>query len=991
MTDDNALQMARERIQLIQLFEIEDSECQLMGLTDHGDRLFFSITPNSLRNTWSLSLSFIRIRPPYLKYGMGHGLNHVFEPCIVPSSSPQQVRHCCAGNGVLFLNALKPNRSDCVLLIDRNDMECEESQLGTGSNPQLIESVETDSKAEDGNPIVALGQMPLSQCATTDSMLRLFSRREFLKFNAGRPFVGIKPLSIEAMLPQPIMLCLRQKSMVFYRMRRHSDVLRQLLRERNYARIQALLGRVGLVECQAMAILIAIGHDEADLDGRQLVRQEAMRFLKTAFSADVERVYRPFAQRLGCPNMQTLAVYLVLARLLRPIWSYSICVLDPDHNDKVSARYSAEELFLLMNPLNELRGLVAHLVPDGYRVKQLVAWISRCAEILHILIMCQRCQFSAIYESLPVEMQRITKDITFDQLMTEKQGSPGFDLLKTMISLMVPTLDLNEVKGLNRNCASYFTSAQLMMFLAKSEMKNRSKLESALDMFCEVCDDDSFDVQTVCHWLRTEKYYNGVAKLVFCVQNKLILRMAAIQREQQQLEQQVQMQQRQQQQPAHNLLERVREWEGDKHRLRNRITVAWGEVQKCLSALYLESNLDDPYVVQKRDKLLKQCLQETNKDFAFDLYGWFLRNQLIDTLFPLRPRYLEEYLMPTQPPDGAVPEVDHQRLEKLVHFYRDSGDTLKRVQLLEALSRTRGFSLEKRRDFLLEGKRACKLLDSNRSQLELDNGSAEIADKFVMFDEKHHICNIQIEVVAKLRLRQDTQEDMALVENKLLNLQDLYHICQQCGLNEEQLKLLSFCNDPKSEEHVKRLWQNILASMVLRFEDAWLEHVEEDLSGMANVFDLQQQRWMFDLCSILKELHHLGTTVVCRHPSPHTAIIDAIYPKIKGVTQQHMVMAYKYLLSGNRVQNTLEKLHIIRSARHLVQLIKCQPPSGDLSMSGHQSNNIRDPRLSISHISQSIISSTPSVDDLVAQCLQFLERQHIADDQDLMHFFKNLA
>merc|ERR1719242_2231637 len=224
MTDDNALQMARERIQLIQLFEIEDSECQLMGLTDHGDRLFFSITPNSLRNTWSLSLSFIRIRPPYLKYGMGHGLNHVFEPCIVPSSSPQQVRHCSADNGVLFLNALKPNRSDCVLLIDRNDMECEESKLA--GNPQLVE---TDPVAEDGNPIVALGQMPLTQCATTEAMSRLYSRREFRKYNAGRPYVGIKPLSIEALLPQPIMLCLRQRSMVFYRMRRHCDVLRQLL------------------------------------------------------------------------------------------------------------------------------------------------------------------------------------------------------------------------------------------------------------------------------------------------------------------------------------------------------------------------------------------------------------------------------------------------------------------------------------------------------------------------------------------------------------------------------------------------------------------------------------------------------------------------------------------------------------------------------------------------------------------------------------------
>merc|ERR1712083_73326 len=181
-------------------------------------------------------------------------------------------------------------------------------------------------------------------------------------------------------------------------------------------------------------------------------------------------------------------------------------------------------------------------------------------------------------------------------------------------------------------------------------------------------------------------------------------------------------------------------------------------------------------------------------------------------------------------------------------------------------------------------------------------------------------------------------------------------------------------------------WEHLFASMVRRFQGNWLQNVVENLHEIVNKFNLQQQPWMFDLEHILKELHTMNCRI-SNNPS-ETAIIDAIYPKINGITYQHLVVAYKRLLSGDQISAD-DKVHIIRSIRYLVQKIKGSVHE-DLSLGNHQASSIRDPRLCISHISQSIISSTPSVEDLIAQSVQYLER-HNVQDHNLLEYFRSIS
>jgi len=343
--------------------------------------------------------------------------------------------------------------------------------------------------------------------------------------------------------------------------------------------------------------------------------------------------------------------------------------------------------------------------------------------------------------------------------------------------------------------------------------------------------------------------------------------------------------------------------------------------------------------------------------------------------------------MPTE--DRGDTEMDrNRRLEKLVHFWKEIGETQKVIRLLDAMTKKSGFTLRKRYEFLLEAKRACTSLTSNGSQLELDNVSAEIADRSHQFDERAVVCHIQLEVARKLRQHPKcTQEDLRDLESRLMGVADIYEMSRRYGLHVELLELLSFANDPGSSQYVERQWELIIAEYVHRFNAEWMQNLSEDFHRIVNKFNLQQQPWMFDLVNILKYLH-VTTSRISRNPS-ETAIIDAI-SKINGISHQQLITAFKRLLSLSDDQlSGDDRLCIIRSIKYLVQQIKGSG-GNDLSMMSHGMSSIRDPRLCISNISQSIISSNPSVDDLIAQVVRYLER-HNVPDQQLLEYFKSIS
>merc|ERR1712129_284056 len=169
MTDDNqayfyqSIDSNNDMMRIIKICKVskyESQQCQLVGITSNGDRLFFSISQTS--SNWNMELSFVRIRPPFLNYHNNQSMigshHNVFEPSIQPSSSPQNVSTCFHENGVTLMNSRKSNNNDCLLLINRNNVETVKSKF---HRTQLIESIESDIVNANNNCILSICEMLL--------------------------------------------------------------------------------------------------------------------------------------------------------------------------------------------------------------------------------------------------------------------------------------------------------------------------------------------------------------------------------------------------------------------------------------------------------------------------------------------------------------------------------------------------------------------------------------------------------------------------------------------------------------------------------------------------------------------------------------------------------------------------------------------------------------------------------------------------------------
>jgi len=128
---------------------------------------------------------------------------------------------------------------------------------------ELIESIESDIGNNSDDFILSICEMPLEKYVSSSSFM-LYSRKEIKKLNDGKPFIGLSQFSIQHLLPSTIFLCLRQNSIIFYRLQRYIDQFKLLLKDKNYQNIIQFIDKIGLIECQVMCLLIMIDYDNDD-------------------------------------------------------------------------------------------------------------------------------------------------------------------------------------------------------------------------------------------------------------------------------------------------------------------------------------------------------------------------------------------------------------------------------------------------------------------------------------------------------------------------------------------------------------------------------------------------------------------------------------------------------------------------------------------------------------------------------------------------------
>merc|ERR1711933_593398 len=213
-----------------------------------------------------------------------------------------------------------------------------------------------------------------------------------------------------------------------------------------------------------------------------------------------------------------------------------------------------------------------------------------------------------------------------------------------------------------------------------------------------------------------------------------------------------------------------------------------------------------------------------------------------------------------------------------VYFYKECGDTAKMVQLLDALTKSKGFELSERNNFLIEAKRATKSLNANRSGFDPHRA---ITDKYNKFEEKSILCQIQLNILNELAKKKNAQimqqdgtdtdndrvsdQDWFALNDKLLNLENIYVISKKYQLYEYSLDCLSFANDPSAAEHIRGCWLLYVANIVKKFKNEWTEYLANNVQKLVSKYNLQQQPWMFDHFQILL---YLTKTNVQTHQHP---------------------------------------------------------------------------------------------------------------------------
>jgi len=1097
MTDDNQSYFYHRDVRLVKLFAItkyESQRCQLMGVTRDGDRLFFQISSNDALSMswWNMELCFVRIRAPFLNYQQTqHQQQSSFEPCI-QASSPCGIHAsaCLHHNGVTFMNSVKNYHShshthhhhnnDCLMLLWRNDVETQKSKYG---RPQLIESIECDivsgsSSARGGggggggrhdNLILAMCQVPPRHLPS----VLLFSSKELHnKPSAGaKPLVGLSQFALQHVLPAPEFLCLRKHCLVAYRLRRTIDIFKECLLHRNHARILHFVNSIGLIECEVMCLFILLAAADTQHPSStttttattststttSVIRSEALSLFQTEVSQHSDQLYQDLMLRLNCPCSKLLSIYLCVSRILRPLWSHTICVVDVAHNHLISARYSLEQLLAVATPLKTLKALLPELTVNvasstikEQQLPAVHAWLDQCLQTLHALMALTHCPFSRVYDELSNDDQILLQHMSFEQLLVKESGTA---LLRNVVHSLTTNNKLSEhhIKQLHTHCPLYFSSAQFVTFLFQSQLsrdghhphaQGGGALESALTMLCEVCGDPSFDLQNVCALLMNAAYYTGVVKLVFTLQARLMAQIQELYTHKQH-QHQLQVQQHQQL-PQQQLLLQVpsassTSVDAQIVQLKNRVLCAWQQIFECLHRLFVVAEHGahrhqhvPADLGEHQNRVLALCVQQDNRDFAYKLYEWCLEHNihLLHKLFTFKPKpkYLENFLgenivastggTSTAAAGGGADGGDdehemsrvqqqlqqqqqherNRRLKELVAFYKANSETAKMVQLLDALTKSSGFTLHERYNFLIEARRATQTLNEKRVQFDPHNVSN---DRYNKFAEKANLCKIQLDVLYTLKRKCNAaagnnsslcvqDRDLVSLEYKLLNLEQIYEMCKQYELHECCLDCLAFTNDAKVVDYVNRCWCLYIADCIKTQRSQWTQYLAEHFASLVNRYNLQQQPWMFDANEIV---FYLNLTNLQTNAQPSDEVVlDILYPNIKQLTYEQLLTVYKHVLAR------IETPYKVNIARSIWYLIVDKNPGADHPAqrphAHHRASPLNNPRVAqAQHNNKLLLQSSSTNDlrqDLISNCLSYLQKlvQHQPQYESLLADFR---
>lgn len=501
------------------------------------------------------------------------------------------------------------------------------------------------------------------------------------------------------------------------------------------------------------------------------------------------------------------AIYLYLARILRPIWSLKTAnaqTVEINHKILVNT-ITLEEVSLILKRLVELRRFLEtrtqimsnqpkpatqtnarSQAPEAVALEReslecLYRLLARTIEVLNLYKLVFEHHFSAVCANLQADPQLKLSIMTFKELIVM-----GSDMTTNMASALVRRyIDDNTTtdaisRRLHDLCPSIFRQENALQAKAHEMILQSRSISDKIDrermMNEAICllkkIGSRLDLQAVCDLLHSARAYKYVVDICLFVADKRDpLHLASFQ----------------QSRLVNNALDDSEE--------RDRATAVSFRLECYMKILdTLERLLGN----EDFNEVLQSCIKSTDELFHNKLYEWLCDKNLSSKLLDIRSPYVEPFLR--KKAEAESHSTSH--LDLMWRFYERRGNFFGAAKVLDQLASRpcADYGMDERLEYLSRAKGCVEALATPGEYLH-------------DLEEKMEVVKVQIQIYKKLKELPDSatvQEAISRLNYCLLDLTQLYqNYAQKFNLYDCQLSILK-CGNHYDPSLIEQLWKNII-------------------------------------------------------------------------------------------------------------------------------------------------------------------------------------
>lgn len=503
------------------------------------------------------------------------------------------------------------------------------------------------------------------------------------------------------------------------------------------------------------------------------------------------------------------AVYLYLARILRPIWQLRAATTEiiEDNRKILKNTATVEEIVLYIKRLMELKKFIdanfQHLTTDQNKpakvsfrgiptttdptlieresINSLTRLLIRCIEVLNLYKLLYEHQFSTVCANLPADPQQKLSLMTFRDLIVL-----GSDTTTNIAGALVRRyLDDNITtdaisRRLHELCPSIFRQENALQAKAHEMILHSRAIVDKLDkerMMNEAVSllkkiGARLELSAVCDLLHSARAYKYIVDIcLFIAEKRDPLNLAGFQQS------------------------RILNSTLDDGEERTRATAFSYRIDCYMKIM---DTLDRLMNHEDFDEVFDSCIKSTDELFHTKLYEWLCEKNLSSKLLDVKSPYVESFLKKKAECDS----YSTSHLDLMWRFYERRGNFFGAAQILDKLASKPciDYGLDERLEYLCRAKGCVEALPTPGEYLH-------------ELEEKMEVLRIQIQVHKKLKELPESPmvaEAISQLNYSIADLTQLYqNYAQKFNFYDCQLAILK-CGNHHDPSLIESLWKNII-------------------------------------------------------------------------------------------------------------------------------------------------------------------------------------